>query len=71
LENRDGTTIPAHKSQILQATPPGTGTKTLDFGKVIQLDGRTEKKGRSRIHLRSGEAIRSPVESDIVWGIKC
>jgi hypothetical protein len=71
LENRDGATTRAHKWQILKATPPGTGTKTLDFGKVIQLDGRTEKKGRSRIHVRSGEPIRSPLESDIVWGIKC
>jgi len=44
LENRDGTTIRAHKSKILKAAPAGTGTKTLDFGKVIQLDGRTEKK---------------------------
>jgi hypothetical protein len=36
--------IRAHKSQMLKAAPHGTGTKTLDFAKVIQLDGRTEKK---------------------------
>jgi hypothetical protein len=35
--------IRAHKSQMLKAAPHGTGTKTLDFGRVIQLDDPTEK----------------------------